>query len=46
LAQRLIFTQYADSAQYLYENLDPHGARDDVEIIFGISGLDQSFKRA
>jgi hypothetical protein len=33
--KRLIFTQYADTAQYLYENLDPDGSRDDVEVIYG-----------
>lgn len=30
----LIFTQYADTAQYLYENLNPNGNRDDVEVIY------------
>jgi superfamily II DNA/RNA helicase len=30
----LIFTQYADTARYLYENLNPEGSRDDVDVIF------------
>ncbi len=33
--KRLIFTQYADTAQYLYENLDPGDRREDVEVIYG-----------
>lgn len=32
--KRLIFTQYADTAQYLYDNLNPHGARPDIEVIY------------
>jgi superfamily II DNA/RNA helicase/nicotinamide mononucleotide adenylyltransferase len=32
--KRLIFTQYADTARYLYENLNPDGKRDDIEVIF------------
>lgn len=31
----LIFTQYADTAAYLYRNLNPGNRRDDVEVIFG-----------
>lgn len=31
----LIFTQYADTAEYLYENLNPGGARADIEVIYG-----------
>ncbi len=31
----LIFTQYADTAAYLYENLNPGGKYADVESIFG-----------
>ncbi len=31
----LIFTQYADTAKYLYENLNPGGARDDIDVIYG-----------
>jgi superfamily II DNA or RNA helicase len=32
--KRLIFTQYADTARYLYENLNPGGKRDDIDVIF------------
>ncbi len=32
--KRLIFTQYADTARYLFENLNPEGKRDDIEVIF------------
>lgn len=32
--KRLIFTQYADTAKYLYENLNPGGTRDDIEVIY------------
>lgn len=32
--KRLIFTQYADTARYLYENLNPGDKRDDVEVIY------------
>lgn len=39
----LIFTQYADTARYLYENLNPDEKRDDVDVIF--SG-DKSKERA
>lgn len=31
----LIFSQYADTAQYLYENINPDGKRIDVESIYG-----------
>ncbi len=31
----LIFTQYADTAQYLYDNINPNGARKDIESIYG-----------
>lgn len=30
----LIFTQYADTAQYLYDHLDPEHSRPDVEVIY------------
>jgi superfamily II DNA or RNA helicase len=30
----LVFTQYADTAQYLYDNLDPQHNRPDVEVIY------------
>lgn len=32
--KRLIFTQYADTARYLHENLNPNGARDDIDVIY------------
>ena len=32
--KRLIFTQYADTARYLQENLNPGGKRDDIDVIF------------
>lgn len=32
--KRLIFTEYADTARYLYANLNPDGKRDDIEVIF------------
>lgn len=32
--KRLIFTQYADTACYLYENLNPDGKRDDIDVIY------------
>jgi superfamily II DNA/RNA helicase len=32
--KRLIFTQYADTAKYLYDNLNPGGKRDDIDVIF------------
>lgn len=31
----LIFSQYADTAQYLFQNINPGGARNDVDTIFG-----------
>jgi hypothetical protein len=31
----LIFTQYADTARYLWEQLDPSGKRGDIEVIYG-----------
>lgn len=39
--KRLIFTQYADTAQYLYENLNPGDARDDMDVIYS-SGKDKA----
>ncbi len=33
-AKRLIFTQYADTAKYLFANLNPGGKHPDIEIIF------------
>jgi superfamily II DNA or RNA helicase len=32
--KRLIFTQYADTARYLYENLNPGDVRDDIDVIY------------
>lgn len=32
--KRLIFTQYADTAQYLFDNLNPSGKREDIEVIY------------
>ncbi len=32
--KRLIFTQYADTARYLYENLNPLDARADIDVIY------------
>lgn len=32
--KRLIFTQYADTAKYLHDNLNPGGERDDIDVIF------------
>jgi hypothetical protein len=31
----LIFTQYADTATYIYDNLNPGGKHDDIEVIYG-----------
>ena len=41
--KRLIFTQYADTARYLFDNLNPNGEHDDIDVIF--SG-DRSKERA
>jgi len=32
--KRLIFTQYADTAQYIYDNLDPDRKHPDIEVIY------------
>jgi len=32
--KRLIFTQYADTARYLFDNLNPLGKKPDIEVIF------------
>ncbi len=32
--KRLIFTQYADTARYLFEQLNPNGKREDVAVVF------------
>ncbi len=34
MSKRLIFTQYADTARYLYENLNPGSLRDDIDVIY------------
>ena len=39
--KRLIFTQYADTAKYLFENLNPDGQRQDIEVAFS-SGTDKA----
>lgn len=33
-SKRLIFTQYADTARYLYDNLNPNGKQDDIDVIY------------
>jgi len=30
----LIFTQYADTARYLFDNINPNGERDDIDVIY------------
>ncbi|AFZ23826.1 DNA/RNA helicase, superfamily II [Cylindrospermum stagnale PCC 7417] len=40
--KRLIFTQYADTARYLYENLNPQGKCDDIEVIYSGSNKNKS----
>jgi superfamily II DNA/RNA helicase len=32
--KRLIFTQYADTASYLYDNLNPGGKRPEIDVIY------------
>lgn len=32
--KRLIFTQYADTAQYLYQNLNPDRSRAEIEVLY------------
>jgi len=32
--KRLIFTQYADTARYLFDNLNPQGKKADIDVIF------------
>ena len=34
MGKRLIFTQYADTARYLFDNLNPLGKKSDIEVIF------------
>ncbi|NMG18699.1 helicase-related protein [Brasilonema bromeliae] len=40
--KRLIFTQYADTAKYLYENLNPGGQRDDFDVIYSGSNKNKA----
>jgi superfamily II DNA or RNA helicase len=30
----LVFTQYADTARYLFDNLNPNGAKEDIDVVF------------
>ncbi|HVF27212.1 MAG TPA: C-terminal helicase domain-containing protein, partial [Pyrinomonadaceae bacterium] len=32
--KELIFTQYADTARYLYSNLNPNDERDDIDVVY------------
>ena len=34
VGKKLIFTQYADTASYLHENINPEGKKGDVDVIF------------
>ena len=36
--KRLIFTQYEDTAKYLYENLNPDNSINDIDVIYSSSG--------
>ncbi|MGK7938178.1 MAG: helicase-related protein [Xenococcaceae cyanobacterium] len=36
--KQLIFTQYEDTAKYLYDNLNPNDSRDDLDVIYSSSG--------
>ena len=36
--KRLIFTQYEDTAKYLYKNINPDGIKDDIDVIYSSSG--------
>ena len=40
--KRLIFTQYADTAKYLYDNLNPQGKQDDIDVIYSGSKKNKS----
>ncbi|MGF1980728.1 MAG: C-terminal helicase domain-containing protein [Nostoc sp. CmiSLP01] len=40
--KRLIFTQYADTAKYLHENLNPQGNRDDIDVIYSGSNKNKT----
>ena len=36
--KRLIFTQYEDTAKYIYENLNPDSSERDIDVIYSSSG--------
>ncbi|ARV59912.1 helicase [Nostocales cyanobacterium HT-58-2] len=40
--KRLIFTQYADTAKYLYQNLNLDGKHDDVDVIYSGNSKDKA----
>ena len=40
--KQLIFTQYADTAKYLHDNLNPDGKRDDIDVIYSGSSKNKS----
>ena len=40
--KRLIFTQYADTAKYLYDNLNPQGKHDDIDVIYSGSNKNKA----
>lgn len=40
--KRLIFTQYADTAKYLHENLNPQGKQNDIDVIYSGSNKNKS----
>jgi superfamily II DNA/RNA helicase len=40
--KRLIFTQYADTAKYLHDNLNPDGKRDDIDVIYSGNSKNKS----
>ncbi|MCC5627689.1 phospholipase D-like domain-containing protein [Nostoc sphaeroides CHAB 2801] len=40
--KRLIFTQYADTAKYLHENLNPQGQQDDIDVIYSGSNKNKT----
>ena len=40
--KRLIFTQYADTAKYLHDNLNPQGKQDDIDVIYSGSNKNKT----
>lgn len=40
--KRLIFTQFADTAQYLYAHLNPHNQSNDIEVIYSSSSKNKA----